>query len=120
MTDERLYMKQGVQVRVMRVDGISHEYVVEYGDDHKLFRVPQLPFQRSLPQPDTIDCVVEETLTGSITIRQDYEKIVRRFYKEGQTVPFSIKQPYTNYYLMQEEHGFTARLDKKNIPNPPC
>lgn len=115
--------RQHVAVKVLRTDVDTHQYVVSYGEDAKLYRIPMLPYQRKMPVPDTIPCLVERSLSGGVYLRQDFEALIRGFYKEGDETDFTVQRSYGDDYILQEQHGFTARLAKKLIPNPaltPC
>lgn len=115
--------RQQVAVKVLRTDIDTHQYVVSYGEDAKLYRIPMLPYQRKMPEPDTIPCLVERSLSGGVYIRQDFEALIRGFYQEGDVTDFTVQRSYGDDYILQESHGFTARLAKKLIPNPaltPC
>lgn len=116
MNNLNVNTEQHVSLRIVRTDDITREYIVEYGEN-VYYRIPQLPFQRNQQQTDRLDCIVEERANG-IHLRQDYEKLIRRFYREGDEAVFSIYQTYSEYYILKEEHGFTARLNRYEIPFP--
>lgn len=109
---------QRITVNVVRTDPDSHQFIVTYGDDGKLYRLPMLLYQKRSTVPNTLPCIVEESFNGGIHLRQDYETLIRQFYHEGDKVEFSIKRSHDNFYILQESHGFTTRLDKSCIPNP--
>ena len=110
--------KQRITVDVVRTDPDSHQFIVTYGNDGKLYRLPMLLYQKRSTVPDTLPCIIEESFNGGIHLRQDYETLIRQFYHEGDKVEFSIKRSHDNFYILQESHGFTTRLDKSCIPNP--
>ena len=64
---------QRITVNVVRTDPDSHQFIVSYGEDGKLFRLPMLLYQKRSTVPDTLPCIVEESFNGGIHIRQDYE-----------------------------------------------
>ena len=106
-------------VRVVRTDIDSHVFIVEYGEDKRLYRLPMLPYQRKEPSPGELQVVVDRSGGGSsVHLTQDYEKLVRSFYNEGEQVEFAVQRAYSNYYILAESHGFTARIPKELIPNP--
>lgn len=107
---------QPIEARVVRTDESSHEFVVEY--DGRFFRVPQQPFQREREQPQTLKCYAEETPQGGRHLRQDLESLIREFYTEGDEAEFRIQRAIGNYYIVEESHGFTAKIPHELIPNP--
>ena len=107
--------KDTILVKVCRIDDGSNEYVVEYQD--KIYRVAQLPYQRELDTPSELRCIVEYSREG-IHIKQDLEYLIGEFYKKGDVAEFKIQRTATDYHLLQEEHGFTAKIAKELVPNP--
>lgn len=115
---QNLKEKQKAVVNVIRTDADSHQFIVTYGEDKKVYRLPMLQYQRHSAPPKTLQCIVEESFNGGIHLRQDYEALIRSIYKEGDIADFTVIRSYTDFYILQEKHGFTIRLDKKLIPNP--
>lgn len=105
-----------IEVKVVRTDESSHEFIVEYDD--RFYRVPQQPFQREREQPQVLKCYVEETPQGGRHLRQDLESLIRKFYTEGDDAEFRIQRAIGNYYIVEESHGFTAKIPHDLIPNP--
>ena len=65
--------KQRITVDVVRTDPDSHQFIVTYGNDGKLYRLPMLLYQKRSTVPDTLPCIIEESFNGGIHLRQDYE-----------------------------------------------
>lgn len=42
---------QRITVNVVRTDPDSHQFIVTYGDDGKLYRLPMLLYQKEAPYP---------------------------------------------------------------------
>lgn len=114
--NEEQQEKNSVLARVTRVDNETHQFIVEYGEGNHIYRVPQMPYQWNQPQPETIYCTVEEQDNGSVYLQQDYEHIFFEHYRIGQVIPFTIRQTFAEFYNLQDDLGFSARLSRSVLP----
>lgn len=105
-----------VQVKVVRLDPDTNKFIVEYKG--KRYQLASIPFQRREELPDFLNCIATINSETSIYLQQDYEQLVRSKYNENDIVEFSIKHAYPNYYLLEDEYGFTTQLSREEHINP--
>lgn len=99
-----------IKAKVLRIDEEEHKFIIEV--ENNIYRVPQLAFQRRQPMPESLDCLMISTHVGKVFICQDIERLMRERYKENDEVNFKIKLTLTDYYQLEDEHGFTAMLKR--------
>ena len=104
-----------IKAKVLRVDEEDHKFVIEV--ENKIYKVPQVEFQRRQPMPKTINCLLITTHLGKVFIAQNIEHLMRKHYKENDEVDFKIKMAAGEYYHLEDEYGFTAMLKKDTIIN---
>lgn len=99
-----------VKAKVLRIDDEEHKFIIEVED--KIYKVPQIAFQRRQPMPEFIDCLMITTHVGKVFIQQNIEKLMRSHYKENDEVNFKIKLTMGEYYQLEDEFGFSAMLKR--------
>ena len=104
-----------IKAKVLRIDEEEHKFIIEV--DNKIYKVPQIAFQRSLPMPEYIDCLMVSTHVGKVYINQNIERLMRRHYKENDEVNFKIKLTLGEYYQLEDEFGFSAMLKRDIVIN---
>ncbi|MCM1111384.1 MAG: ATP-binding protein [Clostridium sp.] len=88
-------------------------YEVEY--ENRKFMVPMFEFQKELPLPETLECLVSQVNGNSLYFKQNLSNLIRERYKEGQTCDFVVEQDYTAtsnpHYKITDGSGFFFKLD---------
>ena len=77
-----------IQAKVLRVDEEEHKFILEV--DNKIYKVAQLAFQRRLPTPEYLDCLLISSHVGKVFISQNIERLMRQHYQENVEVIFKI------------------------------
>lgn len=108
-------MNNIVNLKVVRMDRLSKFYIVEY--ESKLYKVHMMPEQLNMECPDEITCSVHKSKNNYI-ISQDLETLLRRHYKEGDEVVYTISSTTQLFYFLKDEYGYHTYLDKKYQINP--
>ena len=104
-----------IKAKVLRVDEESHKFIIEVDD--KIYQVAQIAFQRRLPMPEYLYCIMISTHVGKVFINQNIERLMRRHYKENDEVIFKIKLTLGEYYQLEDELGFSAMLKRDIVIN---
>ena len=104
-----------IQAKVLRVDEEEHKFILEV--DNKIYKVAQLAFQRRLPTPEYLDCLLISSHVGKVFISQNIERLMRQHYQENDEVIFKIKLTLGEYYQLEDEFGFTAMLKRDTVIN---
>ena len=104
-----------IKAKVLRIDEEEHKFIIEV--ENKIYKVAQLAYQRKLPMPEYLDCLMISTHVGKVFINQNIERLMRRHYKENDEVVFKIKLTLGEYYQLEDEFGFTAMLKRDTIIN---
>ena len=104
-----------IQAKVLRVDEEEHKFILEV--DNKIYKVAQLAFQRRLPTPEYLDCLLISSHVGKVFISQNIERLMRQHYQENDEVIFKIKLTLGEYYQLEDEFGFTAMLKRDTVNN---
>lgn len=108
-------MSELVTLKVARVDDLSKRYVVKYED--KLYRVQMMPEQLGKGNPGEIVCRVQKGKNYNV-ITQDIETLMRRHYKEGDEVVYTIEKITMSYYYLKDSLGYHTYLERKFQINP--
>lgn len=103
-------------VKRLQLEGKRSYFRVTHND--RDYFVPAYPFQKDEPTPEKIACIVKE-MNGDIpTFIQDYTPLLKKFYVNGETYPFFVRNDMTNlpngYYEINDWYGFTFRLYSYN------
>ena len=104
-----------IKAKVLRVDEEEHKFIIEV--ENKIYQVAQIAFQRRLPMPEYLDCIMISTHVGKVFINQNIELLMRRHYKENDEVVFKIKLTLGEYYQLEDEFGFSAMLKRDIVIN---
>lgn len=99
-------------VKEKKVENKRGYYVVEAEGQEYAIRL--FEFQLQEPAPEFLKCMVKDIHEGVPTLIQDFGPLLQRFYKEGETYPFLVKNDYTDvvppYYEVADGNGFRFRL----------
>lgn len=104
-----------IKAKVLRSDEEEHKFIIEWED--KIYKIAQLAFQRRLPLPDFLDCKLLTTSNGKIFISQNIDLLMRSYYHENEEVDFKIKLTLTDKYLLEDQYGLTAMMDRETNIN---
>lgn len=99
-------------VKEKKVENKRGYYVVEAEGQEYAIRL--FEFQLQEPTPESLTCMVKDIHEGVPTFIQDFGPLLQRFYKEGETYPFLVRNDYTDvippYYEVADGNGFRFRL----------
>lgn len=89
-------------------------YVVTDGESK--FQIGVFKFQEEAEIPKTIVCLVKEINKDQIIWTQDFEPLVKSFYKVGETYPFYVETDYRDtqtrkFYIVRDERFFKFHLN---------
>lgn len=93
-------------------------YVVTDGE--KEFQIGVFKFQESAAIPEKLPCLVKEINKDQIIWTQDFEPIVKSFYKVGNIYPFYVETDYRDtpqrkFYIVRDERFFKFHLNIDKI-----
>lgn len=101
--------QETIELSVKRVDDMNKQYVAECNG--RQVRVRMMPEQVGRGNPGTIVCTAVQDPSGKLLVRQDLETLLRRHYKEGDEVDYTVKKvgSGSNFELV-DGYGYRARL----------
>lgn len=89
-------------------------YIVTDGESK--FQIGAFKFQEQTEVPKTLACMVKEINKNQIIWTQDFEPLVKQFYKVGETYPFYVETDYRDtinrkFYVVRDSRFFKFHLD---------
>ncbi|MCM1365987.1 MAG: hypothetical protein NC201_01930, partial [Prevotella sp.] len=114
MSDSRLSKNDRVTARVLARRQFTKKSIYEVEFNGRRFHVPMFEFQKQLPLPDEIECVVQSVDGDNLYLVQNIANLLREQYRVGETYEFVITEDYTRastpHYKLTDGSGFYFKL----------
>lgn len=125
MLQTKLSKNDRVRVKVLDRRQFTNKAIYEVEYNGRKYHVPMFEFQKNLPLPDEMECIVQSAYGDNLYLSQNISALLRDRYKVGQTYEFTIAEDYTRasspHYKLTDGSGFFFKLtpprDTKLIKN---
>ena len=120
MPQMTLQKNDRVKVRVLDRRQFTNKAIYEVEYSGRKFHVPMFEFQKQLPLPDEMECVVQSVDGDNLYLSQNISALLRQHYTPGQVYEFTIAEDYTRasspHYKLTDGSGFFFKLQPpKNV-----
>lgn len=106
-----------VKVKVIDKRQFSNKAIYEVEYQGRKCQVPMFEFQKKLPLPQEIECVVQIVNDNSLYLQQNIAALIRQNYSVGKIYEFTVEQDYTNtsspHYKLTDGSGFYFKLSSQ-------
>lgn len=103
-----------ITVNVIDQRQFSNKSIYEVEYNGRKCQVPMFEFQRGLPMPETMECVVQSVTDSSLYLQQNIAELLKQNYQIGKTYEFTVAQDYTTtstpHYKLTDGSGFFFKL----------
>jgi len=95
MLQTKLSKNDRVRVKVLDRRQFTNKAIYEVEYNGRKYHVPMFEFQKNLPLPDEMECIVQSAYGDNLYLSQNISALLRDRYKVGQTYEFTIAEDYT-------------------------
>lgn len=110
----KLSKNDRLTVKVLRRRQFTNKAIYEVEYEGRKFHVPMFEFQKSLPLPEELECVVSSVDGNNLYLVQNIARLLSEHYKVGQVYEFVIAEDYTRastpHYKLTDGTGFFFKL----------